>query len=251
MPPTGAILPDIRACLGFYTRFPTGGGEIRSFAAAQWAAPIAGLAVGLAGGVGYAVAAWLDLPEGVAAAAALGITMLATGCLHEDGLADVADGFGGGRDREAKLAIMRDSRIGAYGVAALGLSMIARWSAITALAAPGAVLPAMLAAHAASRALFPAFMRTVPPARADGLSAGVGAIEPATATTALALAVVASLLCIGLAGTLIAAFALALWFFTLEALCRRQIGGQTGDVLGTLQQGAEIIMLCVASALFT
>jgi adenosylcobinamide-GDP ribazoletransferase len=174
--------------------------------------------------------------------------MLATGCLHEDGLSDVADGFGGGVSRQDKLDIMRDSRIGTYGVAALALTILARWSAIATLAAAGYALPVLVAAHAGSRALFPTFMRTVPPARPDGLSAGVGLIPSSTAGTALAIAVLISLLCLGIWGTLVAALTLAIWFFGLEALTRRQIGGQTGDVLGTLQQGGEVIVLAVACA---
>ena len=66
--------------------------------------------------------------------------MLATGCLHEDGLSDVADGFGGGKTRERKLEIMRDSRIGAYGACALVLSVLLRWSALADLADPRARL---------------------------------------------------------------------------------------------------------------
>ncbi|MBN8881520.1 MAG: adenosylcobinamide-GDP ribazoletransferase, partial [Salana multivorans] len=101
-------------------------------------------------------------------ALALAAGMAATGCLHEDGLSDVADGFGGGKTREHKLEIMRDSRIGTYGTAALGLSLLLRWSALAGLAGPVEVLAALIAAHCASRALLGAFMHLLPRARADG-----------------------------------------------------------------------------------
>ena len=77
------------------------------------------------------------LSPSVAAALALAAAMLATGCLHEDGLSDVADGFGGGKTRERKLEIMRDSRIGAYGAAALVMSVLIRWSALADLGSAG------------------------------------------------------------------------------------------------------------------
>ena len=97
-----------------------------------------------------------------------------TGALHEDGLADVADGFGGGRDKMAKLAIMRDSRLGSYGVLALIFSVGLRWSALVALADPLAVGLALMSAGALSRAAVPAVYGWLDPARVDGLAAGLG-----------------------------------------------------------------------------
>ncbi|MFC6491284.1 adenosylcobinamide-GDP ribazoletransferase, partial [Nitratireductor sp. GCM10026969] len=190
------------------------------------------------------------VPVPVAAAIALGASMLLTGALHEDGLADLADGFGGGKSRDEKLAIMRDSRIGTYGVLALGITLLVRWTALSALAAHGggtAVL-GLVAAHAASRALMPLFMQRVPPAREDGLSAGTGRIEGQTAFAALLIGLVLLIL-MGPGVAVLAAVLLALWFWILERLCRHQIGGQTGDVLGTLQQGGEAAVLVTASAM--
>ena len=74
---------------------------------------------------------------------------LATGCLHEDGLADTADGFGGGDTREQKLDIMRDSRIGTYGVCALAMSLLLRVGALASLPSAHAVVWALIASHAA------------------------------------------------------------------------------------------------------
>ena len=116
----------------------------------------------------------MHLPPLPAAALAVAATVAVTGALHEDGLADVADGFGGGATRERKLEIMRDSRIGTYGVCALILSFILRISALTNLGDPALVTAVLVAAHAAARAPIPAFMRLVPAARTDGLSADAG-----------------------------------------------------------------------------
>jgi adenosylcobinamide-GDP ribazoletransferase len=251
MPPAQRLLSDIALCLVFFTRLPLPHFETRDsvFARAIWAAPVIGLAVALIGGIVFALAALLGLAASPAAALALAATMLATGCLHEDGLSDTADGFGGGRTRDKKLEIMRDSRIGTYGACALALSVLLRWITISDLGGAVAVFCALIAAHAASRALLPAFMHMLPPARADGLSAGVGAISPDTALAAAALGTVA-LLFLGLSGAVVAALCLGVVFFLLRALCFSQIGGQTGDTTGALQQAAEITVLLVASAVF-
>jgi adenosylcobinamide-GDP ribazoletransferase len=252
MPDAGASrlsgpVGDMLACVGFFTRLPVPDGpHSRSFAAALWAAPLAGAVVGLLVGCVLAVALALGVPTDVAAGIALACGLLATGALHEDGLADVADGFGGGRDREAKLAIMRDSRIGTYGVAALTLSLLVRWAALAGigtLSVP-AMICMLVAAHAASRAIIPSFLAFVPPARPDGLGAGVGRIEPATGWLALAIGG-AALLLTGPWATFVSAALLAAVFFALARLCRSQIGGQTGDVLGALQQAAELAILIV------
>ncbi|RUW16548.1 adenosylcobinamide-GDP ribazoletransferase, partial [Mesorhizobium sp. M4B.F.Ca.ET.013.02.1.1] len=119
---------------------------------------------------------------------------LTTGCLHEDGLSDVADGFGGGKSRGGKLEIMRDSRIGAYGASALALSLLIRWSAISEFADPTQALLALIAAHAASRGLLGAFMHLLPPARSDGLSAGAGSVSAEAAIVGAVLGAIPLLL---------------------------------------------------------
>ncbi|TPN81504.1 adenosylcobinamide-GDP ribazoletransferase [Mesorhizobium sp. CU2] len=242
------FLDDIGLSLVFFTRLrlPSSDFGGRSLADAIWAAPFAGLAVAVIGALVYAITSRLGLASGPASALTLAATMLATGCLHEDGLSDIADGFWGGRTRDRKLEIMRDSRIGAYGAAALGASLLIRWSALSELAGPGHVFLALLAAHAASRGLFGAFMHLLPPARADGLSAGAGSVTAETAIIGAALGAVA-LLALGLGGAIVALILLALLFAAFRALCLSQIGGQTGDTIGALQQLGEIAVLLVAS----
>ena len=134
-------------------------------------APVIGAIVGLAGALAYWLAVALGLPPLIAGFAAVGITMVVTGALHEDGLADVADGFGGGDDVARKLEIMRDSRIGTYGVAVVVLSIASRGVALGALSSPEAAGMALIAAHTVSRSFLPAAMVALPPAKPDGLAA--------------------------------------------------------------------------------
>ena len=163
---------ELKASIVFCTRLPLlratpiAGSAI---AKAAWAFPIAGVLVGLIGAVVYALAHRAGLPAWPAAALTVAATLLATGCLHEDGLADTADGFGGGKTREQKLAIMRDSRIGVYGVCALAMSLVLRVAALASLPSAHAVVWALIASHAAARAAMPALMLMLPPARSDGL----------------------------------------------------------------------------------
>ncbi|MER9376623.1 adenosylcobinamide-GDP ribazoletransferase [Mesorhizobium sp. M0491] len=242
------VVDDIALCLVFFTRLPLPVFDFRgrSLAAAIWAAPIAGLVVGLIGAIVFATAERFGLAMGPAAALALVATVLTTGCLHEDGLSDVADGFGGGKSRGKKLEIMRDSRIGAYGAMALGLSLLIRWSALSEFIDPTQALFALLAAHAASRGLLGAFMHLLPPARIDGLSADAGTVSLEVAIAGAVLGAI-PLLLLGLGGAVFALILLGLLFAAFRALCLNQIDGQTGDTIGALQQASEIAVLLVAS----
>ncbi|WP_157015348.1 adenosylcobinamide-GDP ribazoletransferase [Mesorhizobium xinjiangense] len=246
------ILDDVAFCLIFFTRIGLGGNRMpdRPLGEAIWAAPVAGLAVALIGSAVYALAYAIGLATLSASFLALGAMLVATGCLHEDGLADVADGFGGGSTRERKLEIMRDSRIGTYGVAALIVTLGIKCFAMAQLVLPGLLATGLIAAHMGSRALLPAFMMIVPNTRSDGLSVGVGQVGQTAALTALALGF-AGLLFLGLAPAIITALALAAWLLALRWLALRQIGGRTGDVLGALQQGGEVIVLLAATIALT
>lgn len=242
------ILDDIALCLVFFTRLPLPVFDFRgrSLAAAIWAAPVAGLVVGLIGAIVFATAERFGLAMGPAATLALVSTVLTTGCLHEDGLSDVADGFGGGKSRGRKLEIMRDSRIGAYGAMALALSLLIRWSALSEFVEPTQALFALVAAHAASRGVLGAFMHLLPPARSDGLSADAGTVSIETAIAGAVLGAI-PLLLLGLGGAIVALILLGLLFAAFRTLCLNQIDGQTGDTIGALQQLSEIAVLLVAS----
>ncbi|VDC33065.1 adenosylcobinamide-GDP ribazoletransferase [Pseudogemmobacter humi] len=234
MPPIQRLTGDLLSAFSLLTRLPMPAHD-HSGAASAWAWPVVGLAVG---GVG-ALTVWLgglaELPPGPLAALALAAMAMATGGLHEDGLADTADGLFGGRDRERRLAIMKDSHIGSFGTLALVLVTLAAWSALTGLIASGRAVPALMAAAALSRAPMAAIMAALPPARASGLSAASGR-PPAPA--ALAAVLIGAALCLGLSGTggLAAILATALLCAALARAAQNRIGGQTGDILGASQQ---------------
>ncbi|WP_142849428.1 adenosylcobinamide-GDP ribazoletransferase [Telmatospirillum sp. J64-1] len=239
----GGVLADLHLAATFLTRLrlpplaalPPGG-----LAGSMWAFPLVGAVVG---GIGALVlwAAGLVLPPLVAALLALAVMALLTGALHEDGLADMADGFGGGRDKARKLEIMRDSRIGSYGVLALVLLV-----GLKAAALSPALPLALVAAAALSRAVMPAVLHLLPPARDDGLGAGAGTPSAATVWIALALGAAVVLLCLPGWTGFAALCAAALAALAVTRLARRQIGGHTGDVLGALQQITETAVLIAA-----
>jgi adenosylcobinamide-GDP ribazoletransferase len=247
----GARAHDLSVSILFCTRLPLArsrpfaDGEI---AQAAWAFPLAGFVIGVIGAVIYVIAARAGLPPWPAAALAVTATLGVTGALHEDGLADTADGFGGGTTREQKLSIMRDSRIGTYGVCALILSFLIRVGALASLADPAAVAAALIGAHAAARALLPLLMFFLPPARADGLSHAAGSPTRETAAAGAVLGFLILIGCLGFAPAAIAAIVLAVMLTVVARLSAAQIGGQTGDVCGALEQVGEIAVLLVASA---
>ena len=244
---------EIVTAIAFSTRLPLARvvpAETSSadLATAIWALPLAGLLVGAIGAVVYAVAHRLGMPAWPAAALTIAATLALTGCLHEDGLADTADGFGGGATRERKLDIMRDSRIGAYGVCTLVVSILIRAGVLASLAEPGWVAWALIAAHGAGRATLPVLMFLVPPARADGLSVTAGQPPREQAIAGAVLGVLILFVCLGFEPALIAAILLAIAVALVARLSTAQIGGQTGDVLGALEQVSEIVVLLVAAA---
>ena len=224
-------------------------GTPSSLTRALRAFPLVGAAIGLAAGLIYWLAAVFGLAPLPAALLAVGATAWLTGGLHEDGLADCADGFGGGHDRAAKLAIMRDSRIGSYGVLALTIGVGLRVAALAALSPPHGVR-ALVAAHAVSRAAMPLLMALLEPARPDGLAAGLGRPSEFVLAQAVILGVLLCALVTGPFAAIVALSFAALALAGLETLARRQIGGYTGDVLGAAQQVSETAILLALSALW-
>ena len=216
-------------------------------ARAAWAWPLAGAVVALIAGVAGALAMALGLPPAPAAGLVLAVQVIVTGGLHEDGLADSADGLWGGWEPARRLEIMKDSRIGSYGVLALILGLGLRWSALAACLATGHLWGPLLAAAMTSRAAMAALMHLMPSARSGGLSDRTGQPPGATVLIALTLAFVVAALGLGLAvlpAVLFAALVAALW----GAVARAKIGGQTGDILGAGQQLVEIAVLLTAAA---
>jgi adenosylcobinamide-GDP ribazoletransferase len=245
-------LDDLKTAVAFLTRLPMPhpeGSMPPNFVRAHRMFPVVGALIGAAIGLFCLALRATGLPDLASAALALGAGMILTGALHEDGLADVADGFGGGRDTAAKLEIMRDSRLGTYGAVILLVSFAAKFSALASL--PDAqVVYGMIAAHALARGVLPVMSLNLPYARKDGLAANAGQPDTAVATVAIAIALVIALLALSWANAFWAVLVTAICAVAMAWLAKRQIGGQTGDVLGAAEQVAETAVLLLLSARF-
>jgi adenosylcobinamide-GDP ribazoletransferase len=240
------LFAELAAAFTLLTRLPTGWMRQphsgTTFAQAIWAYPLVGAVVGAIAAAIYGAAVGVGLPAAFAAVCALGASAMVTGALHEDALADMADGFGG-RTKERKLEIMRDSRLGSFGVLALVLSSIARWSAIAAISTPGRAASAIVVAAVVGRGAMLVPLLTLPPARSDGLASGLRNLSKPRAAIGLAFsfAIAFVLLCpVAALGAIVGAMLAAC---CVSALAWRHIGGQTGDVLGATEVAVECVVL--------
>jgi adenosylcobinamide-GDP ribazoletransferase len=216
--------------------------------------PVAGGLIGALTGAALIAAQQLGFASLFAAVCAVAFGLLLTGALHEDGLADVADGFGGGATIEQRLDIMRDSRIGAYGTLALVLAAMAKVVLYTELLQFTAWQAVVLMACAAafSRALVVDLIWATRPARRDGLSVMAG--RPGRNTTLIALSLggigagFGAAFVLSPAHGVLALVAAGIATAAVRAIAMRKIGGQTGDVCGAAQVVSEIAMLAVFTA---
>ncbi len=249
----GRIRPfaELLHALRFLTRLPipfTKTVDLPPLSQSMRLFPLAGALIGGCGGAALAGLSWSGLPSLLAAALVAGLGVLVTGALHEDGLADTADGFGGGKTRERRLEIMRDSHIGSYGTLALVTTMLLRvacYEDLTGLA-PFAIIAVLAASAAFSRALMVDLLWATRPARSDGLSVYAGTPGRNGAAfaivTAAGLTLAAGLLVSPASGLLALAAGLAVTAY-LRRLTVKLIGGQTGDVCGAVQVLSELAML--------
>ncbi len=240
----GGLWRDIRIALAFFTRLPVkapiDGG---SLAGAARAFPVAGLVLGLIGSGVYLLAMELGLSGLLAALLAVAATVVAAGALHEDGLADFADMLGVRGDRQRKLSVMRDSRIGSYGVLALGFSVAIKVGALVGLGEPALVAGALIASHVIGRAVLPVVMRSLPLARADGLAHGAGKPSNAGMYQALGFGLLIAAFACGPGAALVSLVVAIVAAYLVSEIARRQIGGYTGDVLGAAQEIAQLAIL--------
>lgn len=246
----------IMRALAFLSRLPVpdrffdGAGHRRVCEDAA-AFPLAGILIALPGALLVVGLAAIGAPSTLSAALAVAATILVTGALHEDGLADTADGFGGGTETEDRLRIMKDSHIGAYGVIALigsiGLRVLAL-AAITATHSAWVAAIVFVAALCAARAGLIWFWAALPPARPGGVAAHAGQPDEDAARIALVLGGAVFLAAtLPAAGVLPGGLSLALAVATTLAfarLCRHMIGGQTGDTIGACEQIVQTTLLC-------
>jgi adenosylcobinamide-GDP ribazoletransferase len=205
--------------------------------------PAVGIVVGLVSGLVLIVAGqvWVGF---VPATLAVAASALLTGALHEDGLADTADGFGGGRSRDTRLAIMKDSRIGTYGMLALFFTVSLRIGSLAQLA-PLVAVAALVAAHASARAATVLAMNMLPYAGdtaatriawSDASPGRSGALVAVACTVAALAPIVILSPSDAFHGVVLA----AVFGFVVVLAARKLIGGYTGDVLGAVEQAAEL-----------
>ena len=257
MPPMRDIaaqaVADLQSGFGLLTRLPIpqhregGTGVTPHRAQAAWCWPLVGVVIGalmaLVGWAGHG----LGLPGGVTAAALLATAAIATGALHEDGLADTFDGLFGGWTPERRLEIMKDSHIGSFGTLALLLVVLAKWSALTALLDQGA-LGAIIAVAALSRAPMAVVMTALPNARGAGLAQTVGRPGAPAALIACGIGLGVAGSAAPVTAALMMALVMALVAVAVAALARSRLGGQTGDILGATQVLCETAGLAVLAS---
>lgn len=243
----------LRTALTFLTRLPVGRGlvfdrDLLSSAARYF--PLVGLLVGVCGAVVYGIAILLFTPA-IAVLLSMTATVLLTGAFHEDGFADVCDGFGGGHRREQVLTIMKDSRVGSFALIGLFLLLAIKWSALEGLDNAALVGPALIVAHALSRLLAVSYLVEYPYVR-DEASTKVKPLATPISGNALrfaAASVLPLLLLVSLWQALVICVVLLLWRYAFGYYMHKRIGGYTGDCLGAAQQIAEVLIYLVLLAL--
>ena len=242
-------------CIRFYSRLPLPAlpGEADPHAPPDFrtvprALPFAALIIALPAALVLSGAGAAGLGGLLSATLAIAALAMTTGALHEDGLADSADGLFGGRTPERRLEIMKDSRLGSYGALAMGLALLLRVAALALIldrAGPLAAAGVFLVAAVLSRLSGVRLLATTASARADGAAAAVGRPSQQTAWLGYAIGIVLALALGVASGPPLRGLALGLALTALNAvlvgrLCRRLIGGQTGDIAGATQQLDEI-----------
>lgn len=249
-PGPGEWKDDLQMVAAFLTRLPVkADSAFLDLRRAARAFPIVGALIGLAGGIVLIICGSIGLSPLLAATFAIAALLILTGALHEDGLADTADGFWGAAERARKLEIMRDSRTGTFGVLALIMSVALRAGALGQIATEswGAAALALVAAETVSRHGIVALMTSLPPARSDGMAAQAGTPTASTSRTSLLVTLLIGVpslwLAAGVGGLVLAAALAAAVYMGMRDLAKRHIGGQTGDVCGAAQQLMSIAML--------
>ncbi|MCY0147396.1 adenosylcobinamide-GDP ribazoletransferase [Hoeflea sp. G2-23] len=247
-------LDDIARATGFLSRLPMPAryfdGHDGSLSRAAGMFPIAGMVIALCPGLVVLALSWLGANTALTALIALIVLIAVTGALHEDGLADSVDAFGARGGRDQMLSIMKDSRIGAYGVLALMASFSLRAVALTiilSVAGGWSTFLILLAVAAASRTAMAWHWNELPPARHDGVAVAVGAPDTQAVKRALGLGgglfVLLVLVSIGLVPALLGLGAIALAVSQWTTIVRQRLDGHTGDTIGATQQITETVSL--------
>jgi len=214
-----------------------------------WAFSAIGMVIG---GLVYGIFACLILagfPPVPASFAAIGGGVIITGALHEDGFADMLDGFGGGHDAESKLAIMKDSHLGSYAVIGLIILIGIKAGSLASVGPGWPYAVCVMVIAGASRFFMISVLALLPPARPDGLGhyhgsdlSGLTSLLPALLVV-LAATFFAPAYLLGIIGCMAVITAFICW------LAYRQIAGQTGDICGAVQLASETSGLAMLAVL--
>lgn len=243
---------DLFTALAFLTRLPVAvpdHWDEGKLAKALRLSPAVGAFAGAFAGSFYWLAISFGFSTFIAAVLGIAAVTLLTGGLHEDALSDMADGISGGWTAERKLEIMSDGRIGAHGALALLLALLLRVGAMAQISAPDKVMAALIAAGALSRATMYVAMAALPYAKQTGLAHAAGRPSSQQAASALGLGFVIAWLALPFGTALSALIAAGAGGLYVSMMARRHIGGQTGDILGAVQQLAELCALLLLAAL--
>lgn len=242
------MLNDLKVALTFLTRIPINHGPQISLRRSAALFPLIGAFIGLIGGLVFYLS-FAILPPLVSASISILVTVAITGAFHLDGLADICDGLIGGWNREERLKILKDSRHGTYGVAAISLQLILQVCLLSALS-PRDGLFTLIVLHTLSRVV-PIFLMLIPATSGhDGMGASVsreiGAREPLVGSliTVLLIAPIMGLNFLLLSVILL----LTLSIFALWVI--RKIGGMVGDAFGAGEQISETMILVFFVAQF-
>ncbi|MCU6502625.1 adenosylcobinamide-GDP ribazoletransferase [Rugamonas sp. A1-17] len=216
--------------------------------------PLVGVVVAaIAAGV-YALAAWI-FPAPVAVLLSTAAGIYATGAFHEDGFADMCDGFGGGMTPERVLEIMKDSRIGAYGAIGI-ICLLATKCTTLSMLPPLTAIAALFVAHPLSRLMATSLIWRLDYARAEGkakpLAQKMSGAEFSLAAASAAIPAFAMIACGWITWSTLAAGVVAGAIATawLARKFVRRIAGYTGDCLGAVQQLSEVAFyLCVLASM--
>ncbi len=245
-------LLDIKLAVSTLTRIPVsvdGTVAIGRLGDAVWTFPIVGVAIGALAGGAFWIASWAGLSPWLSAMIAVLAMVLIGGGFHEDGLADLADGLGGALDKDRALEIMHDSRVGTFGVIAIVMSIGVRVAALAQIGEPEFALAALMTSAALGRAAMAPAWAWLPPAREDGLARGAGKPSSGAALLSLTIGAAVAVVAAGAAAGLLAFTIILVATAVMAFNAWRRIGGYTGDVLGAVEQSAEIMALVTLAAM--
>jgi adenosylcobinamide-GDP ribazoletransferase len=245
---SGQWIQDIILGISFLTRLPISHSlpYKRFIMQSAWSFPLVGSFLGFLGGSVSWVLLELQLPLLIISFLTIGTLILLTGGLHEDGLADMADGFGGGSNPENKIAIMRDSQIGTYGTLILILVIAIKAAGIVTLLGQDNTLNCMVAlvvSGSISRSLMVCVAYTLDHASEKGIGKFAGKPDSHTAISSIFITVITSIFLLPIMKAMIVLTLATLTATAIGLLAKRQINGYTGDILGATQQLSEVIVL--------